>query len=182
MTRTNKLLKLIIALLLIAVILLISIFTIYTIFPQKHKNTVNKYCNEYGVDPNLVYALIKAESNFNEDAVSNAGAKGMMQLTDETFYYCLDKMNISAKDTDIFDPDINIRVGTWYLANMLTRYDANVQNAIAAYNAGATNVDKWLSSPKYSSDGKTLDTVPFGETDRHIKKIDRYKKIYAFVY
>lgn len=176
----KKLSRALIALLIIFVILVAMFTVLRGLFPRAYIDTIEKYCTEFDVDTSLVLALIKAESNFKANAVSHANAKGLMQLTDETFEFCNDSMGES--DTDIFNTQSNIRAGVWYLSYLLKRYDLSIENAVAAYNAGATNVDNWLSDSRYSSDGKTLKEIPFGETLRHVNKISRYKKIYEFLY
>ena len=164
----------------IFVIIAVTLWIFRGIFPIKYKNTIEKYCEEYGVNPPLVYALIKAESNFRENAKSHAGAKGLMQITDETFKHCLEKLDIS--HANIFNAESNIQCGIWYLSYLLGKYDKNTENAVAAYNAGETNVDRWLKDSKYSKDPKTLSDIPFWETKRHIGKIKRYIKIYEYIY
>ena len=176
----NKFLRVAVALLIISAILISAYSVLKILFPRKHFEIIQKNCLEYKVDANLVLALIKAESNFNEDAVSYAGAKGIMQLTDETFKFCND--TICVNGSDIFSPEENIRAGVWYLSYLLDRYEENEKNAVASYNAGATNVDSWLKDSRYSADGKTLYNIPFSETKRHIKKINAYKRIYKFLY
>ena len=170
------------AILIIALIILISLTALRGIFPSKHNDLIQRYCSKYDVDPYLVLSLIKAESNFKTDAVSSADAKGLMQLTQETFEHCMKSLGKSFSSEDILNPDTNINAGVWYLGTLLKKYDGNTQNAVSAYNAGATNVDKWLSDTTYSPNGKTLDKIPFGETARHVKKIDRYYKVYKFLY
>ena len=177
----NTFLKLIIIFVLIIALLSFAVLTCYGLFAIKYEDSIQSYCKEYGVDENLVYALIKAESDFNEKAVSNASAKGLMQLTDETFAFCKEQIGIQA-DADIYDTEANLHAGIWYISFLLEKYSGNIKNAVAAYNAGATNVDSWLSSPEYSSDGKTLKKIPFGETQRHVEKIVRYRKIYSILY
>lgn len=177
----TKFFKIIIAFVLLIAILSFTVLTFYGLFPIKYEKEITAYCKEYGVDETLVYALVKAESNFDEKALSDAGAKGLMQLTDETFIFCTERLGFS-ETPDIFDVQTNLRSGIWYLSYLLEKYDGNTKNAIAAYNAGFRNVDKWLSSEKYSKDGKTLDTIPFGETQRHVEKIIRYRKIYSVLY
>ena len=164
----------------IFIIIAVTLWIFRGIFPIKHENTIKKYCEEYGVNPPLVYALIKAESNFRENAQSHAGAKGLMQITDGTFEYCLKKLGIS--DVNIFNTQANIQCGIWYLSYLLDKYGGNTENAIAAYNAGETNVDRWLKDSNYSNDSKNLLDIPFGETKRHVGKIQRYVKIYEHIY
>ena len=182
MTKSAKFLfKLILVFLILAAILLAGISLIYRLFPVKYYDSIIKYCSKFDTDEALVLSLIKAESNFNENALSNAGAKGLMQLTDDTFAFCKKHCGLSS-DADILNAEDNICAGIWYLSFLLKRYNGNTKNAVAAYNAGLVTVDKWLTSEKYSSDNKTLNVVPYGETHRHIKKIMKYKKIYAFLY
>ncbi len=172
--------KILWALICIAVIVCVSFSMLRYLFPLSHYDTINKYCSKYGVDTQLVLALAKAESNFNEDAISHAGAKGIMQVTDETFLFCIENTDIESKN--IFSPDANIHAGVWYLSHLIKKYDGNTQNALAAYNAGMGNVDKWLKDTRYSSDGKTLKEIPFSETVRYTEKINRYKIIYSILY
>ncbi len=177
---SKKYLRLFSAIICIALIICISFSVLRKLFPIPHWNTINTYCDKYSVDKWLVTALIKAESNFNEDAVSHAGAKGIMQVTDETFSFC--RENTDIKSPDIFSLDSNIHAGVWYLSYLIKKYDGNTQNALAAYNAGMGNVDKWLKDTRYSSDGKTLKEIPFSETVRYTEKINRYKIIYSILY
>lgn len=176
----KKYLKLFYAIICIVFIICISFSALRRLFPTSYQDTVDKYCEKYGVDKWLVTALIKAESNFNEGAISHAGAKGIMQVTDETFSFC--RENTDIKSPDIFNLDANIHAGVWYLSYLIKKYDGNTQNALASYNAGMGNVDKWLKDIRYSSDGKTLKEIPFSETVRYTEKINRYKIIYSILY
>ncbi len=177
---SKKHLRLFSAIICIALIICISFLALRKLFPAPYQDTINKYCKKYCVDKWIVTALIKAESNFNEDAVSHAGAKGIMQVTDETFSFC--RENTKIESNDIFSPEANIHAGVWYLSYLTEKYDGNTRNALAAYNAGMGNVDKWLKDARYSSDGKTLQEIPFSETVRYTEKINRYKIIYRILY
>ncbi|MBO4897641.1 MAG: lytic transglycosylase domain-containing protein [Clostridia bacterium] len=174
--------KKLIRFLILAVIVIVLIqyipYTIEYFFPRNYNRYVEKYAAEYDVDKNLVYAVIKAESNFNREARSNKGAKGLMQLTDETAVWCAKKIDMDIYD--ILDPDDNIRLGTYYLSYLIEKCGGNEQNAIAAYNAGHGNVEKWLKNSEYSSDGKTLSKIPFAETEKYVKKVELFKKIYIW--
>lgn len=177
---SRKLSRVSLALFIIFLIIVTACSVMRSLFPNSHIGHIEKYSNKFGVDSSLVLALIKAESNFNPDAVSRADAKGIMQLTEDTFDFCNNALKTDTEN--IFAPEANICAGVWYLSYLLDRYNGNCENALAAYNAGASNVDKWLSDSSYSPDGKTLKTIPFGETKRHIEKIIRYKIIYDFLY
>ncbi len=143
------------------------------IYPQKYSVYVEKYANRFDVDENLVYAVIKVESNFNPNAESDAGAKGLMQLMDSTAEECAAKLGISA---DPFDPEDNIMLGTYYLSELIDSC-GSVYNAIAAYNGGLANVKKW-SKDEYGD----ISDIPFGETEKYVDRVldayDNYCKLY----
>ncbi|MBQ6152726.1 MAG: lytic transglycosylase domain-containing protein [Ruminococcus sp.] len=152
-------------------------------YSQKYSEYVSKYSKEFGVDEALVYSVIRCESGFREDVESHAGAIGLMQLMPETFTWL--QMNKDGEETysasDLQNPEINIEYGTYYLSWLLNKY--GVENtAVAAYNAGVTNVDDWLSNTAYSSDGKTLSTIPYHETDEYVSKVENTKKMYEEIY
>ena len=168
---------------LLTVILVIGMVVgAYTVFPLKNVEDIRSISREMGIDRYLVAALIKAESNFDESAISKADAKGLMQLTDETAMFCAEKMGMELGEGDVYNPEINIRLGSFYLKRLLDMFDGNVDSAIAAYNAGEGRVKEWLGNKEYSSNGEELDNIPYGETKRHVKKIAQYQKIYKLLY
>lgn len=155
----------------------------YQQYPIKYENLVNKYSKKYDVDKYLVYAVIRTESKFDQYAVSSADAYGLMQLQTETASDCAKKLkiNVSLPD-DLYVPDINIHLGTYYLSWLLDRYDGNVSLAIAAYNGGIGNVDKWLDDHRYADGDGGLKDIPFGETSKYVTSVttsyQKYKEIY----
>lgn len=170
------------AFLLIIITVITATGIIYALFPIKYESEIKKYSDKFGVDRYIITALIKAESNFNSKAVSSAGAYGIMQLTKDTFDYCMKSLNIKTSENEVFNDEKNIMAGTWYMAQMLKKYNGDITCSVAAYNAGAANVDKWLKNGEYSEDGKKLSYIPFGETQRHVKKIKVYMRIYKLLY
>ncbi len=152
-------------------------------YPIKYKEYVEKYSRKYDLDKYLVYSVIRTESKFDQYAVSNAGAYGLMQLQTETAGDCAAKlkMKVSLPD-DLYDPDINIHLGTYYLSWLLKRYDGNIDLAIAAYNGGIGNVDSWLDDNRYSDGSGGLKNIPFGETAKYVTGVsdsyEKYKDIY----
>lgn len=152
-------------------------------YPIVYKETVEKYCDLYGVDQYLVQAVIRTESFFNEKAVSKKGAIGLMQIMPETGTWVAEKLNLENFTTeDLFEPEKNIMIGVWYISFLSNKFNGNLDNAIAAYNAGPSNVSKWLSTEDTSSDGENLIDIPFSETKKYSEKVklayDMYLKIY----
>ncbi len=177
-----KLIKNTVSTLLCTCILIACVFCVYRLFPLKHVGLIRTCADEAGVDKYLVAALIKAESNFNSNAISVAGAKGIMQLTDETAQFCAEKEGIELSEGDIFNPAVNIKLGVYYLKRTLDLFNQDEVVAIAAYNAGEGRVREWLNDPTLSPDGKSLGFIPYEETKHHIEKINNYKKIYKLLY
>lgn len=149
--------------------------------PQSFSDCVSQSSAEFGVPEPIIYSTIKTESNFDPDALSPAGAVGLMQLMPETFSWITNDMLFEKlPDSMISDPKTNIRYGTYMLAWLYARY-GEWDLVFAAYNAGVGNVDKWLADERYSSDGK-LTSIPFSETrayvERQHKNIEIYEKLY----
>lgn len=134
---------------------------------------------EYGVDASVIFSVIKIESGFNRNAVSSKGAKGLMQLTDSTSAYVAKILRV--QEYDVFDPNVNIKFGTFYLSYLIRRFNS-VRTAICAYNAGEGNVFSWLKNPSYSRDGVELSHIPFPETVDYLRKYEKTLKIYRKIY
>ncbi|HIV02877.1 MAG TPA: lytic transglycosylase domain-containing protein [Candidatus Aphodoplasma excrementigallinarum] len=153
------------------------------LYPVAYEHTVLEHARKNELDPYLVLGLIKAESNFVCDAQSHKDAKGLMQLTDSTAEWVAGKMGMEGFTTDqLSDPEVNISLGCWYLRHLLNSYDGDQTLALCAYNAGSGNVDKWLSDSRYSSNGETLDAIPFPETENYVQNTEKYTKQYKKLY
>ena len=177
--NAKKLLILLTAiLLLIIVAICINKLMIKIFYKKEYSEYVSKYSQEYNVDENLIYALIKAESNFEADAVSSRNAQGLMQLMPTTAEDVAKKNGINLTEENILEPDININIGTKYISILLNKYDC-VEVALAAYNAGSGNVDKWIANGTIKADGSDIENSPFKETNNYIRKIMRDYKIYS---
>ena len=151
-------------------------------YPKKFSNYVEKYSGEYGLEDNLVYAVIKSESNFESNAVSHKDAKGLMQISEMTGLWAAEALEIKDYTAEsLFNPEINIRIGCWYLRKMLDQFNVE-KTALAAYNAGSGNVSGWLLENCYTSDGVNLDSIPFDETKKYVQKVENVKKIYRYLY
>lgn len=172
---------------LLVVVIAIGIGSRYVIkekfFPYKYREYVDRYSSQYNLDPLLVLAVIKTESKFDDDAHSHKNAVGLMQITVETGEWAAKEMGYTtfAKE-DLYDIEYNIRMGCWYLRRLNDTFNNDLILTIAAYNAGPNNVQSWLDNSKYSSDGKCIDYIPFGETKKYVDKVNTYYRIYEYLY
>ncbi len=151
------------------------------VYKLEYTEYVKKYANEYNVDEYLIYAIIKAESNFEPNAESHRGAKGLMQLMYSTAEDIAKRINVNLNEDNILEPDININLGTKYISMLIQKYN-NINLALAAYNAGSGNVDGWIEKGTLKSDGSDIENVPFTETNNYVRKILRDYEIYKNVY
>lgn len=151
--------------------------------PIKYENLVEEYSRENGLDKYLVYAVIKTESGFNPTALSNVGARGLMQIMEDTFEWVKFKIgDDDAQYVDMYDPETNIKYGCWLLGYLYDEF-GNVETTMAAYHAGRGQVNEWLDDRNISSDGIHLDDIPISDTAHYVRKIvramDTYKKLYS---
>lgn len=152
-------------------------------YPMGYSELVEGSAQQNNLKLSLVYAVIKTESDFKPEAVSKAGAKGLMQLMPDTFTWLQTKTGEKGKlqQDDLFDPGVNIRYGTKLLSILSAKYESE-EAILGAYHAGIGTMDKWLSDPTVSKDGVTLDRVPYQDTKNYISTVlknrDLYKKLY----
>ena len=148
-------------------------------YPLKYKELVFEYADYYGLERALIFAVIKTESSFNPNAISRAGAMGLMQITKRTGEYIATKLGV--ENFDLKDNNDNINFGCYYIKYLYVRFK-DMDTALVAYNAGEGNVSLWLMDEKLSSDGKTLKSIPFAESREYLNKIhknfEKYKKMY----
>jgi soluble lytic murein transglycosylase len=143
-------------------------------YPLEYKEIVRGHAENYDLDPALLAAVIYRESKFNAEAVSESGAIGLMQLLPETAkgiaqYTGGTKFRLE----DLYDPEINVRYGSFYLKRLLRKYGGNAELALAAYHAGQGNVDEWLA------DGKG---IAFAETREYVDDVLELREIYRRAY
>ncbi len=152
------------------------------LYPKPYGELVQREAGEFGLDENLIYAVIRTESGFDEDAASRAGARGLMQLTPATFEWISSLYPPENGGKSVTDPGDNIHCGCALLRLLLNQY-GSLEVALCAYNAGMGNVSGWLGEKRYSHDGQSLHTIPYPETDQYVKKVkaamERYEKLYA---
>ena len=137
-------------------------------YPVAYSDIIVKYANQNDLDPFLVMAVIKVESNFVPEAHSGF-AGGLMQLTEETAEWNAREMGVTYDD--YMDPETNIMLGCHYLRHLIDVY-VNIDTALAAYNGGMGNVNSWLKDSRYSDDGVSLKYIPFTETRNYVDKVN----------
>jgi peptidoglycan lytic transglycosylase len=144
--------------------------------PLRHEDIIRQQAREKGVDPALIAAVIYSESRFR-DQTSSAGARGLMQITPAAASE-IERLSggTTFKLTDLSDPEINIRYGTFLLRELLVRYEGDKVAALAAYNAGPANVDRWGGT------SLTLDEIPFEETRGYVAEVLEKQRAYRQAY
>ena len=142
-------------------------------YPLEYEQIVRGHERNYQLDPALVAAVIYQESKFRANAKSEAGAIGLMQLQPETAKGIAVRTGGSRFQTsDLYNPEINVRYGSWYLRHLLDKYE-DEKTALAAYNAGHRNVDEWRAEGK---------EIQFPETRHYVDRIEHLKGVYRDAY
>lgn len=162
--------------------LLLELQILPNIYPQKYSEYVEKYAQECGIDPLLIYSIIKAESNFKDDAKSNSNAIGLMQVMLSTAQEMGESLEIEQiTEEKLYNPEINIKIGVKYFKSLLEKYN-NYNLAIIAYNAGMGNLDSWIEKGIIDEQGENIENIPFSETKNYVKKILQNYRIYQEIY
>ncbi|NLG25193.1 MAG: lytic transglycosylase domain-containing protein [Clostridiales bacterium] len=155
----------------------------YARYPLAYRDQIALAAAGQSLGQAHVAAVVLCESSFRPRAVSSEGAMGLMQIMPDTGIWIAGKLGVEGFDVDdLFDPEINLRFGCWYLRWLLDRYDGDMRLATAAYHAGQGSVDRWLADPAYSDDGRTLTAIPFADTREYTGRIlaayEKYKELY----
>ena len=140
-------------------------------YPLAFKEIVYKNSQQYNVDKNLIFALMREESLFDSNAVSWVGAKGLMQLMDKT-KKSLEK-DMGTKSGNVYKPNINIKLGTFYLSKLMKDFDNDLIRVIASYNAGPHNIRKWNKRFDGYDNDEFVESIPFKETHGYVKRVLR---------
>lgn len=177
----------IIGILLIVIIMLVAIpISNRWMYPLKYEEDILNSAKQYNVSPFLVMAVIRVETKFDPTKISHANAQGIMQITPATVDTVIQQAPFSPAVRDqIGDPKINIQLGTWYLAELIKRFDGNEVMAVAAYNAGPENVKKWIREKTWDGTLKNAKSIPFSETQKYVQKVmgyyGKYKSVYGYL-
>lgn len=152
-------------------------------YPLPHREVVYSMAAQYDVDPFLVFAIIRAESKYQTWAESPAGAKGLMQIMPDTAAWIAGQMKIKDfKTEDLYDPELNIRMGCWYLSQLEKEFDDSLPLTVAAYNAGRGKVSNWVQSGQWQGSAQDLQDIPFPETRNYVKNVLSNYKAYHSIY
>lgn len=135
-----------------------------------HSEKITNYGEKYNINPAIIAAVANVESGFNEEAVSNKGAVGLMQLMPSTAKWLAGKAGVDYNEESLKQVDYSLNLGSLYLSYLIDFFQ-DERLGICAYNAGQGNVSSWLSNKNYSSDGKTLTVIPFAETRNYLVKV-----------
>ena len=152
--------------------------------PQENRELVAKYAAEYEIPEDVVYAVIKVESDFDATAKSSVGALGLMQMMPSTFEWLTgeEHMDEHLPTAALMHPDVSIRYGVYYLRYLADKFGENWDTVCAAYNAGEGNVAKWLNDREYSDENGNLTYIPFEETRNYVQRINEAREIYDSLY
>jgi soluble lytic murein transglycosylase len=146
--------------------------------PLRHDDIIRQQARDKGLDPALIAAVIYEESRFR-DQTSHAGARGLMQITPETArFIARDSGGTQFTQADLATPQVNISYGSYYLRYLMRRYEGNDELAIAAYNAGETNVDRWVRRAGGPQAFDTIGDIPFPETRAYVQGVFDHRQDY----
>ena len=185
--KKNKIIFLILLIVFI-IVMLFGVFKIQNVFlkiiyRKDYSEYVYKYSEENKVDPLLIFSIIKAESNFDKESISKSNAIGLMQLMEDTADEVANKINIEDFTKEkLFNPEVNIMLGTYYFSELIERYDGNTLIALVAYNAGIGKVDEWIDEGVIDINSSNIENIPYKETLMYVRKIVRDYKIYKDLY
>lgn len=153
------------------------------LYPLDYMDAIKVEADRNGLDPLFVTALIREESGFNPGDRSPAGALGLMQLMPQTFTHLAREMGETLMDGAVWRPDVNIRLGTRYLAGLMKRFGGQVALAVAGYNAGPNKVTEWWKAHPSGDIEEWIEAIPYDETRLFVKRVltswEAYRKLYG---
>ncbi|MBF0351064.1 MAG: transglycosylase SLT domain-containing protein [SAR324 cluster bacterium] len=152
-------------------------------YPRPYWTTVKHFSNKAGIDPYWALAIMREESHFLETALSSTQARGLMQLMPDTARHIAKKEKFRLKDEeDLFNPEINIRLGTTYLGWLKNQFGNNIVHTAAGYNGGPNSVKRWLKSWNKTPEDEFVEQIPYGETQNYVKRVFTTYHLYQKIY
>ncbi|MCL6472731.1 MAG: lytic transglycosylase domain-containing protein [Firmicutes bacterium] len=153
----------------------------HLLFPLEYKDSIKKASKRYGLDPYVISAIIYEESKFNPSSESRHGAIGLMQVMPKTGKWVAAKQGRQFSVDDLYTPETNIDMGCFYYNYLLSKY-GDERLALAAYNSGFKNVDRWLRDRGYASVDAVIENIPYEETRQFVQRVQRTKTVYKRLY
>ncbi|ADU50550.1 Lytic transglycosylase catalytic [Thermaerobacter marianensis DSM 12885] len=161
---------------------LVALAGFYAAYPVPMAELIGQEAAACGVDPLLVAAVVRRESGFEPRAVSDRGARGLMQIMPETGAWVAGQMGLPAFHPDrLFEPEYNLRLGCWYLAYLLERFHGDPVVALAAYNGGEGTVADWIARGRWHPQ-RGVSAIPYPETRRFVAGVLRDYRVYQWLY
>ncbi|SCW55021.1 soluble lytic murein transglycosylase [Paenibacillus tianmuensis] len=178
--------KRVFALLLLTFVIFLFLSSTYVgrmLYPIHYEQEIRQNAAKYDLDPFLVAAVIRVESNYLTETESKKGAYGMMQLMPDTANWIIDKARFSEEfKTSLNDPAVSIELGSWYLNWLFKQFDGNRIAVLAGYNAGHGKVSRWLQENAWDGTLQNADRIPYGETRHYIQRVMYYYNKYVKLY
>ncbi|MBI3286827.1 MAG: transglycosylase SLT domain-containing protein, partial [Chloroflexi bacterium] len=150
-------------------------------YPKAYRREVEEAAQEFGLDPLLVWAVMRQESRYNPEAVSRSYAQGLMQLIPSTRDMIARQLGMRLRPFDVFNPRINVRLGAYYLRFVLDQFEGDVDYAVAAYNGGPGNVARWLEDPLVVTKEDFYRWMDLSETREFVQKVMFNYRVYQWL-
>ena len=155
----------------------------FLFYPFAYEDYVLKYSSSYNLDPDFILAMIGEESRFKEDAGSRAGAQGLMQIMPATGKNIAKQIGITNFNVSmLIDPEVNIRMGSYYISQMLSNFSGNKYYALGAYNGSPAVIQKWIAKYGNLDIDEFIESLTYDETKNYIKKVMTSYYIYQLLY
>jgi tetratricopeptide (TPR) repeat protein len=152
-------------------------------YPRPYWSKLKSYANQAGIDPYFALAIMREESHFDPQALSSSKAMGLMQLMPATAKFMARKQKIKLSEiAEIFNPELNTRLGTLYLGRLSDRFKSELIYTAGSYNAGPSNMLKWIKRWRGKSIDAFVEQIPFSETRKYVKRVYRSYKLYKQIY
>jgi soluble lytic murein transglycosylase len=151
-------------------------------FPEPYAEAVQASAKEFGIDPLLIWSVMRVESRYDPSAVSAAGARGLMQIIPDTQEWIAQQMGLQLAPGEIFAPELNIKLGAWYLRYLMDEFDGDLELAIPAYNAGPDYVRAWLEDPMVKDKDDFIRWIGFGESREYLERVSIAYWVYRQAY
>jgi soluble lytic murein transglycosylase len=151
-------------------------------YPRPYSATVEAAAAEFDVDPLLIWAVMREESRYDLEALSYAGARGLMQVMPSTQSWIAEQLDEDIQPGDAYTPGANIRMGAWFLHFLVDYFEGDLELAIAAYNGGAASVESWQADPLVSNRDDLLRWIGFGETREYLERVSLSYRVYQELY